>query len=53
LHTSGGARLQGLIEQRYGKVGQADIAGEAIALDLAERAKRFLKRNLRIGPVQQ
>ena len=44
--------LQSLFEQRHREVGNADVTGKPIVLDLCQRAERFGERNLRIGPVQ-
>ncbi len=52
-HQRFAARLYGFVDERNGEVRHPDMAGKAVALDLAERAERFRKRNLRIGPMQQ
>jgi hypothetical protein len=41
-----------LFDERDREVGNADMARKPVLLDLAQRAKRFRKRDLRIGPVQ-
>src|SRR5579859_3967074 len=46
-------RRQRLLDQRECEIRHADVAGEAVALDLAQRADGFGKRYLRVGPVQQ
>jgi len=44
---------QRLFDERNREVGNADVAGEPALLDLAQRAQRFGKRNLRVRPVEQ
>ena len=41
-----------LLDQRHGEIGNADVTGEPVALDLAQGTERF-ERDLRIGPMQQ
>ena len=48
-----GGKLNRVLDQRYSEIGNADVAGKPVALDLAQRADGFNKRNLRIGPMQQ
>ena len=52
-HQRFARRRQCLVDVRHGEVGDADMACQAVALDLAQRADGVGQRDLRIGPVQQ
>jgi hypothetical protein len=47
------AEADGLVEERDVEIGDADVAGEALALRLGERAHRLGQRNLQVRPVHQ
>src|ERR1700751_472883 len=48
-----GRKLGGFLEKLDREIRHADVAGEPVALDLAQRAERVGKRNLWIGPMEQ
>ncbi len=48
-----GAQMNGLVEQRQGEIGNADMARQTLALGLGQRAQRFSQWHARLRPMNQ